>query len=251
MVLVQGVVLWGLLYFLCFFLPLFSLFFFSSPSLFCFCWKKRCDQNLWLVVLCWGFICMDGKHKTRKMIQKPLLGLLALWGGRKKVIEKLLCNDFISLGLKAWVILMDKPQHFWGVLAHAILGVVLGEFLSFDFLSVVVISDCLHDSVWITCKSVLCVNFIFSLCQCNPEKFMGRSFPSLSPFPSHLLWFPFVWFENQRHRALCPDFNFSARERCLVHAWCPPQGWPTQKWSGAADSRAMENWDLFTRRGKN
>lgn len=26
------------------------------------------------------------------------------------------------------------------------------------------------------------------------------SFPSLSPFPSHLLWFPFVCFESQRHR---------------------------------------------------
>lgn len=48
-----------------------------------------------------GVICMDGKHKTRKMIQKPLLGLLALWEEKKKVIEKLFYNDFISLGLEA------------------------------------------------------------------------------------------------------------------------------------------------------
>lgn len=60
------------------------------------------------------------------------------------------------------------------------------------------------------------------------------SFPSLSPFPAHLLWFTFICFEGQRHRALCPDFNSSAREWCLVHAWCLPQGWPTQKWSWAA-----------------
>lgn len=74
---------------------------------------------------------------------------------------------------------MGKPQHFWDVLTHAILGVVLGRFLSFDFLSVVVTFDCLHDSVWITCKSVLCVNFIFPLY--DPGKSMGLSLPF--PFP--------------------------------------------------------------------
>lgn len=44
---------------------------------------------------------MDGKHKTRKVVHKLLLGLLALWGEKKKVIQKLLHNGFISLGLKA------------------------------------------------------------------------------------------------------------------------------------------------------
>lgn len=78
--------------------------------------------------------------------------------------------------------------------------------------------DCLHGNVWITCKSVLCVNFIFPLCQCNPGKSMG---PSLSPVPAHLLWFPFVCFEGQRHRALCPDFNSSARERCFSSCVVP------------------------------
>lgn len=49
-----------------------------------------------------GVICMDGKHRTRKVVHKLLLGLLALWGEKeKKIIEKLLSNDFISLGLKA------------------------------------------------------------------------------------------------------------------------------------------------------
>lgn len=123
---------------------------------------------------------------------------------------------------------MDKTQHFWDVLTHAILGVVFGRFLSFDFLCVVVTFDCLHDSVWITCKSVLCVNFILSLCSVRSRELHG-SFPSFSPFPAHLLWFPFVCFEGQRHRALCPDFNSSARERCLVHVWCLPQGQSTQK----------------------
>lgn len=85
---------------------------------------------------------------------------------------------------------MGKPQHFWDVLTHAILGVVLGRFLSFDFLFVVVTFDCLHDSVWITCKSVLCVNFIFPLY--DPWVQWVFPFPSLSPFPAHLLWFPFV-----------------------------------------------------------
>lgn len=72
---------------------------------------------------------------------------------------------------------MDKTQHFWDVLTHAILGVVFGRFLSSDFLCVVVTFDCLHDSVWITCKSVLCVNFILSLCQCDPGNSMGHSLP--------------------------------------------------------------------------
>lgn len=48
-----------------------------------------------------GVICMDGKHKTRKVVNKPLLGLLEFGGRKKNVIEKLLHNDFISLSLKA------------------------------------------------------------------------------------------------------------------------------------------------------
>lgn len=48
-----------------------------------------------------GVICMDGKHKTRKVVHKPLLGLLEFGGRKKNVIEKLLHNDFISLSLKA------------------------------------------------------------------------------------------------------------------------------------------------------
>lgn len=97
-------------------------------------------------------------------------------------------------------------------------------------------------------ECALC-EFYFPFVSVQSREIHG-SFPSLSPFPSHLLWFPFVCFESQRHRALCPDFNSSARERCSVHAWCLLQGWPTQKWSGAVDPRAMKSWDLFTRRGK-
>lgn len=82
---------------------------------------------------------------------------------------------------------MDKPHDFWDALTHAILRVVLSRFLSFDFLSVVVTFDCLRDGVWITCKSVPCVNFIFPLCQRDPGKSMGRSLPF--PFP---LSFPFA-----------------------------------------------------------
>lgn len=176
----MGLVWWifGGGYFIFFaFFSLFSPFFHSSPSLFCFLLEKRMWSYLVTGGAVVGVICMDGKHKPEKWSTNHGWDCLH-FGGGKRVIEKLLYHDFISLGLEAWVILMDKPQHFWDVLAHAIVGLVLGKFLSFDFLSVVVISfDCLHDSVWITCQSVLCVNFIFPLCQCNPEKFMGRSLP--------------------------------------------------------------------------
>lgn len=180
--LVWGVVLWGLLYFVCFFLPFFSF----SSSLFCFLLEKRMWWYLVTGGAMLGVICMDGKHKTRKMIQKPLLGLLALWEEKKKVIEKLFYNDFISLGLEAWVILMEKPQHFWDVLAHAILGVVLGKFLSFDFLSVVVISLIAYMTVSGSPARVCSVWILFSLCVSAIQR---NSWVVPFPFP---LSFPFA-----------------------------------------------------------
>lgn len=147
--------------------------------------------------------------------------------------------------MKAWVTLMDTTEYFWDVLTHDISGVVLSRFLSFDFPSVVVTVDCLHDNVWITCKSVLCVNFIFPLCQCNPGKSMG---PSLSPVPAHLLWFPFVCSEGQRHRALCPDFNSSARERCFSSCVVPTTRMTSPKmlpgFSWLLVLRSQERWKI-------
>lgn len=145
--------------------------------------------------------------------------------------------------MKAWVTLMDKIEYFWDVLTHNILFWV--DFYPLIFPSVVVAIGCLHGSVWITRKSVLCVNFIFPLCQCNPGKSTG---PSLSPVPAHLLWFPFVCFEGQRHRAICPDFNSSARERCFSSCVVPttrttnPTMLPGFSWLFVL--RSQERWKI-------
>lgn len=37
-----------------------------------------------------GVICMDGKHKTRKVIHKTLLGLLELWREKKESNRKVI-----------------------------------------------------------------------------------------------------------------------------------------------------------------
>lgn len=202
--LVWGVVLCGLLYFLCFSPPIFS-FFSSSPSLFCFCWKKGCDQNLWLVVLCWGLCAWMVNTKPEKWSKNRCWDCLH-FGRNKKGIEKLSCNDFISLGLKAWVILMDKPQHFWDVLAHAILGLFWVNFYPLIFFL-------LWLSLWLLTwqcldhlqKCALC-EFHFLFVSVQSREIHGL-FPSLSPFPSHLPWFPFVCFESQRHKSTWPGFQ--------------------------------------------
>lgn len=102
-----------------------------------------------------------GEKKGKKRRKKSLFQLFHFTGGRK--------HEWPSL---------IKPN-ILGCVNSCHLGAVWGRFLSVAFLSVVVTFDCLHDDVWITCKSVLCVNFIFPLCQDDP----GRTCGSLCSLP--------------------------------------------------------------------
>lgn len=104
-----------------------------------------------------------GEKKGKKRRKKSLFQLFHFTGGRK--------HEWPSL---------IKPN-ILGCVNSCHLGAVWGRFLSVAFLSVVVTFDCLHDDVWITCKSVLCVNFVFPLCQDDPGRPVGHFVPF--PFP--------------------------------------------------------------------
>lgn len=139
----------------------------------------------------------------------------------------------------------------------------MGKLLSFGFLSVVVTFDCLHDNVWITCKSVLCVNFIFPLCQYDPGEIHG-SLCSL-PFPPFLPiccgFHSFVLRVKGTKRfaqiSTPPLENEDAQSvRGACHEDARPQN-PTPKPSRVAVGMlcaacaqlpgAMDNWDLIKR----
>lgn len=160
-------------------------FLLGSSSLFWFSFEKQCDQTVWVMVMCW-VVWTDTKAEKwpekKKNKIKPL-GLLTLWEEGEKKGEKKILVPIVAFhwGQKAWVALLNKAQHFWDVWTRCRLGVVWGRFLSVAFLSVVVTFDCIHDDVWITCKSVLCVNFIFPLCQDDPGRPVGHFVPF--PFP--------------------------------------------------------------------
>lgn len=117
-----------------------------------YAWMVNTKPEIWSIKCCWDCLRFGG-------------------GG---IIKNSLHNDFISLGLKAWVALVAKSQRFWDVLIHDMWGVVLGRSLIFFLLWLPLIA---YMTVSGSPARVCCVNFIFPLCQHDPGKSMGRSLP--------------------------------------------------------------------------
>lgn len=166
------------------------------------------------------------RHKSRKMTRKKKkqtkikpLGLLTLWEeGEKKEKKKSLFqllhftggrkHEWPSL-IKPNISGMSELVAVWGLFG-ADFCLLLFFLLWLPLIAYMMMcgSPARVCSVWI----------LFSLCvRMTQGDLWVTSFPSRSPFPARLLWFPSVCFEGQRHRALCPDFNSSARERCSLH----------------------------------
>lgn len=196
-------------------------FLLGSSSLFWFSFEKQCDQTVWVMVMCW-VVWTDTKAEEwpeKKKNQNKTTGIVNSLGRGGKKGEKKILVPIVAFhwGQKAWVALLNKAQHFWDVWTRAVWGLFGADFclLLFFLLWLPLIA------YMMMCGSparVCSVWILFSLCvRMTRGDLWVTSFPSRSPFPARLLWFPSVCFEGQRHRVLCPDFNSSARERCSLH----------------------------------